>query len=95
MGIHTFAVLCMLYNPTMCIDYEIVPDNFSPVTSLGYCMKGGAIFATLNPGVIEIGGIQYVAKGVHCKGNPPTASEIDEWVAGEKERLSRMMPQTR
>jgi hypothetical protein len=95
MGIHTYVVLCMLYNPTMCIDYEIVPDNFSPVGSVGYCMKGGALFS-MEHSQMTIGGIDYVAKGgVRCKGDPPRDTDIAQWVAEQKERAARMLPETR
>lgn len=95
MGIHTYVVLCMLYNPTMCIDYEIVPDNFGPVGSLTYCMKGGAIFSGEHA-TMTIGGIEYVSKGgVRCKGDPPRNEDIAAWVEAEKARLLRMQPQTK
>jgi hypothetical protein len=91
-GLHVYAVLCMLHNPEMCIDYEIVPDNFGPVSSIGYCMKGGAIWGVGHP-TIRVGDIDYVYKGVHCKGNPPTNEDIQAWVQAEKERLMRLEPQ--
>lgn len=93
-GLHVYAVLCMLHNPDICIDYEIVPDDFGPVNSVVYCMKGGAIFGMTHQ-TVRVGDIDYVFKGVHCKGNPPTNGDIQEWVRAEKERLLRMEPQTK
>jgi hypothetical protein len=91
-GLHVYAVLCMLHSPEMCIDYEIVPDDFGPVNSIGYCMKGGAIWG-MNNATVVVGGIDYVFRGVHCKGNPPTSEEIQAWVQAEKARIQRMAPQ--
>lgn len=91
-GIHTFVVLCMLHNPEICIDYEIVPDNFSGVGSIGYCMKGGAIFSMDHQQMV-VGGIEYKTKGVICKGDPPTNADIAAWVEAEKERIKRLEPQ--
>jgi hypothetical protein len=93
-GIHTYIVLCMLHNPELCIDYEIVPDNFSPVGSIGFCMKGGAIFSMDHP-TMEVGGIEYTTKGVICKGDPPRNEDIAAWVEAEKARVKRMEPQTK
>jgi hypothetical protein len=94
MGLHTYVVLCMLYNPGMCINYEIVPDNLGPVAAITYCMKGGAIFSMDHPTLV-VGGIDYVAKGVFCKGDPPRNEDIAAWVTAEKERIKRMEPQTK
>lgn len=91
-GLHVYVVLCMLHNPEMCIDYEVVPDNFSSVNSLTACMKGGAIYGSQHA-TVTVGNIEYFYKGVHCKGNPPTNEEIQAWVRSEKERLHRMEPQ--
>lgn len=93
-GLHVYVVLCQLFNPEICIDYEIVPDDFSPVNSVGYCLKGGAIFGMEHP-TVTVGGIEYIYKGVHCKGNPPTNEDIQAWVQAEKERLKRLEPQIR
>lgn len=91
-GLHVYAVLCQLANPEICINYEIVPDDFRSVNSVGYCMKGGAIFAMEHPTVM-VGNVEYINKGVHCKGNPPTNSDIQAWVREEQERIKRLEPQ--
>ena len=95
MGLHVYVVMCMLYNPSLCIDYEIVPADFSPVSAIGYCMKGGAIFS-MEHHTMTIGGIDYVSKGgVKCKGDPPRNEDIAAWVEEQKERARRLEPQVK
>ena len=90
-GLHVYVVLCMLHNPDMCIDYDIVPDAFGPVNSLTYCMKGGEIYGSQHE-TVTVGGIDYVYKARHCKPNPPRNEDIHACVKAEKERIHRTQP---
>jgi hypothetical protein len=63
--IHAYVVMCMLLNPTLCREQEIVPDDFHAIASPVACARGGIIYSA--GGIIEINGVQWVIKGVRCK----------------------------
>ena len=57
------VVYCMVLNPTMCKELEMVPDNYRPITSMMDCLMGGAIGSTSF--VLEH--TEWLVKGWRCK----------------------------
>jgi hypothetical protein len=70
MIVHAFVVYCLVFNPTMCREQEIVPDDYGPVTSVTHCAMGGMIYAA--GGMIDRDGALWMIKGVRCKQEPLT-----------------------
>jgi hypothetical protein len=92
--IHVFVRFCMALNPTMCFDYEIVPFGYEITTSQIHCMRGGVIFTSDHPFMLDRDGVRYLATGsVRCKADPPRDTDITDWIAAERARLSRAEPQ--
>lgn len=93
--IHAFVIYCMVLNPTMCMKYEIIPDNYEPVASVMHCLMGGVIFSGQHQ-YLDHNGIAWETKGgVRCYQDPPSASEIVQWVEQEKARTKAAEPQTK
>lgn len=71
--IHTFVRFCMLLNPTMCRELEIVHADYSLATSTIDCLKGGAIYSGIGFR-FDLDGLQWQVKGTRCdaEGSLPT-----------------------
>ena len=70
--IHAFVRLCMALNGTMCVEQEIVPENYRAITSIMDCAMGGMIFMT--GATVDRAGMRWLVKGVRCsnEGAMPT-----------------------
>lgn len=91
--VHAYVVICMVLNSTMCMNYEIVPFNFDPVTSQMHCLRGGVIFNTEHS-KLDLNGVEWETKGgVRCIAEPPRVGEIEDWVASLKAKIKRLEPQ--
>ena len=72
MLIHAFVRLCMVINPTMCVEQEIIPWDYRQVVSVMDCAMGGMIF--MSGSIVDRNGMAYGVKGIRCtnEGSLPT-----------------------
>jgi len=103
--IRAFVVYCMILNPTMCRNLEIVPEDGHPIASQMECLLGGAIFdaqtrigqqtpATQDEGLrIKYEGIEWRVKYIMCKQEGDDDNGVREWLQKQKDQLKRTEPQ--
>jgi hypothetical protein len=72
MLIHAFVRLCMVLNPMMCVEQEIIPWDYRQVVSVMDCAMGGMIF--MSGSIVDRDGMAYTVKGIRCasEGSLPT-----------------------
>lgn len=74
--IKAYIVACMIFNPTMCRQFEFEPVNDRQITSITDCLMGGVIYQTWR---FSWEHALWESKGgVHCE--MKTASVIDAGV---------------
>ena len=75
MIIHAFVVLCLTLNATQCIEQEIVPWDYSAILSPADC---GRLAFTMEGNVIDREGAQWTVKGVRCKRESVSLTDIQK-----------------
>lgn len=104
--IRAFVVYCMVLNPTMCRNLEIVPDDGHKIASQMECLLGGAIFdaqtriSQQTPASqdaelrITYEGIEWRVKYIMCKQEGDDDNGVHQWVEEQKRRALLSKPQT-
>lgn len=70
------VIFCMTLNPTMCRVLPYGHDDYSPITSLEDCMKGGAMSGMSF--VME--NADWFVKGFRCKEEPEQQTAFKSWL---------------
>src|SRR5262245_9641986 len=75
MILHAYIVLCMVFNPTLCREQEIVPDDMTPLVSVMDC---GRLGFTTRGGLIDSDGAMWLVQGVRCRYEEKRLTDIQQ-----------------